>query len=62
MQYMEIIAVFGNPYTIQTNTLYDKNVFCITVLGGIHEGTSKIFWTGAAIYTPLVVARITGEW
>jgi hypothetical protein len=28
----------------------------------LYEGTSKIFWTGAAIYTAVVVARSTGTW
>jgi hypothetical protein len=29
---------------------------------GVYEGTSKIFRTGAAIYTAVVVARSTGKW
>ena len=28
----------------------------------VYEVVSKIFWTGAAIYTAVVVARSTGRW
>jgi hypothetical protein len=27
-----------------------------------YEGVTKVFWTGAAIYTAVVVARSTGVW
>jgi hypothetical protein len=38
------------PYHFRTNVIYE------------YEGVSKIFRTGAAIYTAVVVARNTGRW
>jgi hypothetical protein len=45
------------PYIYDISRLRVKGVY-----SSIYEGISKIFWTGVAIYTVVVVAQSTGRW